>query len=407
MSTHEYPDGYRVRMLDENVTLEKIAEFFSDTGQTGDQALSWLESQHSQITEAFDQPLPVGHEARGYYEGKLNDDHDLVELRQANLVGQQLVRDYIDERRQIPVEAMPIDEHTRYADVRLLTLARPDIQRLNRDEQKRVLQHEVWTEAERLWLVAQLLDAKGYTPDPERDKAYDTIDETLNYLDGMSMAGLADWSSTLRELQQRFTIASGATDKIAMLDNTKHRLNITDNIASLSVDELVSLRDRQVWRINAEIMTYKRGDGPGTPSDKLYEQVRWTESMLDFNFGVTDSGAAVEALQRDRLDKATAAYVADMMHLLPLSRGKNVGYALSLNLAAAIRGTGGMEANLSLYTGRRHMEYADLETYLSALWDVGEQLGRDAESTLATQHVGQTAYHSASQELEPVYAFAR
>jgi len=407
MTTHEYPDGYRVRILDKDVTLEKIAEFFRDTGQTGDQALSWVESNREEIAEAYDKPLPVGEEARRYYEGQLNTDHGTVELRQSNLVGQQLVRNYLDERRQSPVEPMPIDEHTRYADVRLLTLSRPDIQRLSRDEQKKVLQHEVWTEAERLWLVAQLLDAKGYTPDPERDKAYDAIDGTLNTLDGMSMAGLAKWSHPLQELQQRFTIANGASDKIAMLDNTKQRLNITTDIANMSIDELVALRDKQVWRINAEVMTYKRGDGPGTPSDKLYEQIRWNESMLDFNFGVTDSGEAVEAIMRDRLDKATVAYTADTMHLLPLMQAKNADYVLSLNLGATIRGTGSTEANPSLYTSRRHMEYADLEAYLSALWEVGERLGRDSEAALASQHVGQTAYRSASKELEPVYAFAR
>mgnify|MGYP001552098848 CR=1 FL=1 len=407
MSTHEYPDGYRVRILDKDVTLEKIAEFFRDTGQTGDDALSWLDTQQAQITEAFEQPLPVGQEARGYYESKLSTDHDAVELRQTNFIGQQLVRKYLEERRLSPVEPMPVDEHTRYADVRLLTLARPDIQRLDRSRQKSVLQHEVWTEAERLWLVAQLLDAKGYTPDPERDKAYDTIDETLASLDGMSMAGLAEWSHPLRELQQRFTIAKGANDKIAMLENTKQRLNITDNISSMSIDELVALRDKQVWRINAEVMTYKRGDGPGTPSDKLCEQIRWTELMLDFNFGVTESGEAVEALMRDRLDKATVAYTADIMHLLPLVQGKNADYAFSLNLGAAVRGTASLEAHPALFSSRRRMEYTDLEAYLSTLWEVGERLGRDSETALASQHVGQTAYHSASQELEPVYAFAR
>lgn len=407
MSTHEYPDGYRVRMLDQTVTLEKIAEFFRDTGQTGDNALAWVDANHGDIAQAFDEPLPLGREARGYYEGKLNDDHDLVELRQQNLIGQRLVRNYVHERNQSPAEAMPIDEHTRYADVRLLTLARPDVQRLGRYEQKRVLQHEVWTEAERLWLVAQLLEAKGYTPDPERDIAYDAIDDTLQSLDGMSMKGLAEWSHPLRELQQRFTIAKGASDKIAMLDNTKQRLNITDNIANMTIDELLALRDRQVWRINAEVMTYRRGDGPGTPSDRLYEQIRWTESMLDFNFGITDSGAAVEALQRERLDEATVAYTADTMHLLPLVQQTNHHYALSLNLGSVIRMTGSMEADLGLYSNRRTMEYTDLETYLAALWELGEQISRDTEALHAAQDVGHAAYTGASQELEPAYALVR
>lgn len=402
MRTHEYPDGYRVRILDEDITLDKVADFFEDTGPTGATAVAWIDRNQAVINTQFDIPLPMGNEARGYFEDKLKDDQESVERCQANYRGQALVSTYLDERRRNPEEPST-DEHISYADARMLTLARPDIQRLARHDQKRVLQHEVWTEAERLWMVDQALVARGYERDPERDNAYDHIDQNLQVLDGMSMGGMAQWSYPLQELRQRFTIANGSSDIIAMIDNTRRNLSMDEDIASMSIEELLELRDKKVWRINEEIAIYVRNGSAGTPMDTLYQQIRWTEAMLDFNFNVVDSGALVEQVQRNHLDTATATYTADIMHLLPIAPQLNNRYALSLNLSAVIRRSSQLEDNVSLFTSQRQAEYADLEAYLAALWEAGDELAKDADYRATVSHIG----HAATVTSEQPYSFVR
>jgi hypothetical protein len=385
-TVHKYPNGYHVRQLDERVTPTALSDFFDDTGPTGEAAIEWLDSHAERIDDAYE---ASAHEPIASIQ-EMFDRLAQVDEGCDRLTSQRLVRNYLDQKRAAEPEASPIGAPSYMSLHCMPTLARPDIQRLDRHDQMRVLQHEVWTEAERLWLIEQLLDARGYAaeqPDESTDAAFS---DALATLDGMTMEGLAGWSEPLRRLQLQFSVAKGAQDRIAVISTHRDTVGITENIGQMSIDELVTLRDQMVRRIETEIAIYQAGDGVGSPTDRLYEQIRWMESFLNFQYDIEDSGQAVEDMLRDAYDSSAVRYIAtsirglqDPTHTAPMS-------ILSQNLDSVVRRSA-RTSRPDIMSRGRQLSYADIETYLAALWQIGERASQRETVAHATRALGHTA----------------
>jgi len=393
MSTHEYPDGYHVRQLDERVTLESLGDFFEDTGPTGDDSVAWLTANHDTLEAMYREPG-----VSNLWE--LDELTSSVVSARQEIIDIDIAKAYIDTRRlsQGDVKA-PI--HESYRLKRMPTMSRPDIQRLDREAQKRVLQHEVWTEAERLWLIERLLEARGYEAGEESSQKREELDKSLLFLDGMTMEGLADWSSVLQRIQlQLFTVAKGESDKVAVLSTHRGTLDIKEDIAHMNEDELLSLRDMMVRRIEAEIKLYQAGAGPGSPTEKLYDQIVWIESLLNFRFDIRDAGGWIESSLIKRSDEASALLITQSMHAIAQPQNAYALPRLSQNLDAAVRQAGALKHVTQFRKTVIVPTYGQLENYLAALWQVGEQYTEHEAVEEAARILGRAAQEAASKEFD-------
>jgi len=393
MSTHEYPDGYHVRQLDERVTLESLGDFFEDTGPTGDDSVAWLTANHDTLEAMYREPG-----VSNLWE--LDELASSVVSARQEIIDIDIAKAYIDTRRlsQGDVKA-PI--HESYRLKRMPTMSRPDIQRLDREAQKRVLQHEVWTEAERLWLIERLLEARGYEAGEESSQKREELDKSLLFLDGMTMEGLADWSSVLQRIQlQLFTVAKGESDKVAVLSTHRGTLDIKEDIAHMNEDELLSLRDMMVRRIEAEIKLHQAGAGPGSPTEKLYDQIVWIESLLNFRFDIRDAGGWIESSLIKRSDEASALLITQSMHAIAQPQNAYALPRLSQNLDAAVRQAGALKHVTQFRKTVIVPTYGQLENYLAALWQVGEQYTEHEAVEEAARILGRAAQEAASKEFD-------
>lgn len=389
MTAHEYPDGYHVRLLDERVTLDRLADHFEDTGPTGQEALAWLDAEHDTLEAKLANETTVTLE-------KIEGLRDQVEARREDVIIQRLARNYVDERRAATPDTELPDRKIYQLD-RMPTMSRPDIQRLSRPDQKLVLQHEVWTEAERLWLVEQLLAARDYVPDEDSQRLRKELDDSLLTLDGMTMEGLAEWSEPIRQMKISLGIANGEQQKAAVVSTHKERLGLKQDVSRMNMEELIALRDSMVRRIETEIALYEAADGPGSPYDKLYDQVRWLESFLNFRFGLEDAGAEVETMQLARYNEAATSLVSAMTRALSDPHLAYAQVRLSQNLDAAIRHAASSQ-NIARTAHGWQMDYSDLERYVTALWEVGEQRAERAAVEEAARIIGRAAQEAAQHE---------
>lgn len=399
MSTPENPTPYRAKELDDGATLEALDDFFANTGPTGEQALHWLAGHRDLLAEKLEsRPTlsgPLNHYEQELVMVTLQDQSRILEACRQDLIGQHLVREYVDECRQtIPPDAGPRCED--YWEMRALAMARPEVQRLDRSTRKRVLQHEVWTECERIWTISQALAARGYDAYADTEQAHHEVDPQLLYdtLDGMSIEGMVQWSDALRSLRQQLLVANGANERLTAIKRTGEVISLSEDIEHMSTDELLALHDKKVRRVEAEISMFNAGVGAGSPSEKLYQHIRWMESLLDFTFDVKDAGAQVEETELAHYNDAAATLMADALLAIRSGCMTPYEYTLTRNFDAYVRRTARSQDPSSL--ARNHtMEYADLEAYVVKLWNFGEQLCRERERQATARTAGRLAYQHA------------
>lgn len=372
---HEYPNGYQQKILEQNSSgLAELDELFFDTGPTGEQALGWLGDNLTNITLALAhtpelQPTQNEEEVDKHYESLLEISHSLTSIGDS-LVVQRIARHYVDQARATtPIGTVDYDK----LDIEHLTMSRPDVQRMNPAERQRLLQHEIWTEAERLWAVEQVIYARGYDRVSATNiRSWRILDENLmqTTCDGMTMSGLENWSPTLQMLSQQLSVADHADKRVGLIDMMREQIHLPDDIGSMGLEDLLNLREHQIERMESEMRIFEAQNGPGSPTEKLYRRVRWMETLLDVNYDIQDAGAIVEATLLRQYDHQSANLLAAAIRVVQSTDSERRRYVLTRLIDSTIRRAGQTHDidMLAAQTARYPFQYEYLEQYVDQLW---------------------------------------